>query len=108
MDMNNDELIRKFLQENVTQPDDNGFSERVMRHIPRYTPVWIALLKAVLLVAAALLVFFYFDLWTIICNKIVELIQWIAYAKHTSLSPLLLLIPAGLLAYGADRLKVFR
>lgn len=108
MDMNNDELIRKFLTDNAPKAEDNGFSERVMRRIPPYTPVWLKIGKIVLPFILALVAICCFDLWSIICNGLINVIQFVAYAKHTAINPLVIIALLGLAAFSIDKIRAFR
>lgn len=106
--MNNDEQIREFFATHSLKPEENGFSERVMRRIPPRTPLWIRIARIVLPLAAAAIAFHHLDVMHIISNGLVNIIQWLAYARHTNINPLVIVSLLGLAAYGADKIKVFR
>ena len=104
--MDEDKMIKDFFSAGLAEVEDNGFSERVMRRIPKMRPIWLSVLEGVVLTALAVLAFFYFDGWGLLCSRAVTAIEKLGSIQHTGINPLawvaLLLLVAW---YGADRIK---
>ena len=94
--MDDDQLIRQFMQAHREEISDSGFSERVMRHIPVERPVWMFALAAFLGVVALAAIFIWFDGWSAICNVFVRIYYAFTFAKHYTFNPLYLLVFLGL------------
>lgn len=104
--MDEDKMIKEFFSAGMTEVEDNGFSDRVMRHIPKMRPLWVSLVHAVLLTALAVWAFFYFDGWGLLCNRVVFIVEKLASIRHTGINPLTWLALLILAAWcGADRIK---
>ena len=105
-----DKLIREFLQKNIPLPEDNGFSEQVMRCLP-YRPIntrRIATCETVALVIGCLVLLRNVDLTQVFCNLVMHVMQWTAYLQHIdfTFTPLYLVAALVLLmVWGANRIK---
>lgn len=86
--MNDDQLIRKFLQENRREPEDNGFCEQVMSHLPQrpVNAVWITSLEIIALVAGCAILFSQIDLTQVFCNFMVRTLQFVTYLRYMDIS----------------------
>jgi len=94
--MDDDKLIRQFMQARREEISDSGFSARVMRHIPYERPFWMYIATALILLAALAAMFIWFDGWSVLCSVFVRLYTAVAYAKHMAFEPLYLLVFVGL------------
>lgn len=105
-----DKLIRQFLRESISLPEDNGFSERVMRRLPRrpISMVWTTLGEIAVLVVGSLILLWNVDLTQVFCDLVMQTLQWIAYLRHIdfTFNPLYLAVVLVLLmVWGGNRIK---
>ena len=105
-----DKLIRQFLQESIPLPEDNGFSEQVMRRLPRrpISAVWVTLGEIAVLVAGGLFLLRNVDLMQVYCNLVMQMLQWMEYLQHIdlTLNPLYFVVILVLLTvWGGNRIK---
>lgn len=104
--MDDDKMIKDFFAAHSAEIDDNGFTDRVMRRIPKMRPIWLSVLHGVLLTAMAIFAFYYFDGWGLLCNRAVIIIEKLACIRHTGINPLTWVALLGLaMWYGIDRIK---
>ena len=96
--MDEDQLIRQFMQAHREDISDSGFSDRVMRHIPADRPAWMTCATIFLALAALAVLFIWFDGWSVLCSIYVRLYTAITYAKHLhfTFNPVYLLVFLGL------------
>ena len=105
-----DKLIRQFLQESIPLPEDNGFSEQVMRRLPRrpISMVWIALCEIAALVVGCFFLLHHVDLTLVFCNLVMHVLQWAEYLRHIdfTFNPLYLAaVLVLLMVWGGNRIK---
>lgn len=110
MDMNDDQLIRKFLQENHSVPEDNGFCERVMSHLPQrpVNTAWITLLEIAALAAGCAILLSRVDLTQVFCDFTVRTLQFVAYLRYMdiNINPLYMVAALTLLiVWGGYKIK---
>lgn len=110
MDMNDDQLIRKFLQENCSMPEDNGFSERVMNHLPQrpVNTAWITLLEIAALAVGCVILLSQVDLTQVFCDFTVRALQFVTYLRYMdiSINPLYMVAALTLLTvWGGYKIK---
>ena len=100
MDMNDDELVRHFLKSNMREPEDNGFSQRVMNRLPRrpINMAWVNALESIILIAGITLLLARVDLLQIFCNTSMHVLQFITYIKYVDFTINPLYIGAALIA----------
>lgn len=104
--MDEDKMIKDFLSAGFVEVEDNGFSDRVMRRIPRMRPIWLSILQGVALTTLAAFAFFLFDGWGWICNQTVIVIEKLVSIHYTGINPLTwVALLALVIWYGADRVK---
>lgn len=108
--MTDDQLIRKFLQDNTSEPQDQGFSQRVMQHLPQrpISAVWTALLKIAILTIGGIILLHQVDLMQVFCNLSVKTIQIIVYLQHIeiNINPLYVIVTLTLLTiWGGKKIK---
>jgi len=96
--MDDDQLIRQFMQAHRQEVSDSGFSDRVMRHIPARRPIWMLIVATLLAVATLGTLFIWFDGWSVLCDVFVRIYTAFTYAKHfnCTFNPLYLLVLLGL------------
>ena len=96
--MDDEQLIRQFMLSAREEVSDSGFSARVMRHIPNTRPFWVFPTAMLLIVAAVIALFIWFDGWSVLCSIFVRVYTIFAYAKHFhfTFNPLYLLVFLGL------------
>ena len=110
MDMNDDELIRHFLKSNKREPEDNGFSQRVMSRLPR-RPINMARVttfERITFIAGIALLLTRIDLVQVFCNVSMHTLQFIAYIKHVdfTINPLYAVIALiALTAWAGNKIK---
>lgn len=90
--MDDDQLIRQFMQARREDISDNGFSDRVMRHIPFERPFWTYIASALFILTALAALLIWFDGWSVLCSIFVHIYTAIAYVKHMAFEPLYLLV----------------
>lgn len=106
MDMDDDQLIRQFLQSRREEVSDSGFSQRVMRHVPAERPFWMFCVATIAIVAACVALFFWLDGWDALCTLFVKACQAVAVARFSSFNPLYALLLTGFVIwYLADKVK---
>lgn len=99
-EVDNDKLLRDFFAENKQEIADNGFSRRVMRHLPdrshRLARIWSAFVMAV-----AVVLFFWLDGFEAAWRTIRE----VDMVNHgiTSLDPKSIIIATVVLLFMATR-----
>ena len=100
MDMNDDELVRHFLKSNMREPEDNGFSQRVMSRLPRrpINMAWVTALESIILIAGITLLLTRVDLLQLFCNLSMHLLQIITYIRYVDITINPLYIAAALIA----------
>lgn len=108
--MNDDQLIRKFLQENRSVPEDNGFCERVMSHLPQraVNTAWITLLEIIALVVGCAVLLSRVDLTQVFCDFTVRTLQFVAHLRYMdiSINPLYMVAALTLLTvWGGYKIK---
>lgn len=75
---NDDKLIKGFMLANKHEIEDNGFSRRVIRHLPQQAKWWSDLLSAVC-IAVCCVLFYLFDGFEVLFRTISEIITSQAY-----------------------------
>lgn len=108
--MNDDQLIRKFLQESCSMPEDNGFSERVMSHLPQrpVNTAWITLLEVIVLVVGCGFLLSQVDFMQVFCDLAVHILQITTYMRcmDFSFNPLYMVAVLTLLTvWGGYKIK---
>ena len=110
MDMTDDQLIRQFMQDNIRVPEDNGFSERVMRRLP-HRPIntaWTTVFEVVVLAVGCLFLLSQVDSTEVFCDLSLRALQFITYLRYAdfTFNPLYLVAILILLAvWGGNRIK---
>jgi len=110
MDMTDDQLIRQFMQDNIRVPEDNGFSQRVMRRLP-HRPVntaWTTVFEVVTLTIGLLLLLSRVDLTQTFCDISIYALQFVAYLRHVEININPLYIAAALtmlILWGGKKIK---
>ena len=104
--MDEDQLIRQFMQAHREEISDSGFSNRVMRHIPTERPFWMFCVASILVVAALIAMFIWQDGWHTICTFAVKAIETAVIARYSTVNPLAIIVLVGFIIwYMADRVK---
>ncbi len=101
-EVDNDKLLRDFFAENKQEIADNGFSRRVMRHLPdrshRLARIWSAFVMAV-----AVVLFFWLDGFEAAWRTIREVFIDMVNHGVTSLDPKSIIIATVVLLFMATR-----
>lgn len=97
--MDEELMIKQFLQAGAEEINDSGFSERVMRHVSNEKPFWLVFIAVVLAVAALVLMFIAFDGWAYVCNFVTKACSIAAYATHFYINPIYILVFIGLITW---------
>ena len=86
--MNDDQLVRQFLKSNIREPEDNGFSQRVVSRLPRRSVnlTWITALEGVVLIVGIALLLVRIDLLQVLCNVSMHILQGITYMRYVDLT----------------------
>ena len=110
MDMNDDQLVRHFLKSNIREPEDKGFSQRVMSRLPRrpINMTWVTAIEAMVLMAGIGLLLVHVDWLQVFCNASMHLLQFITYIKHIdyTINPLYIVTALVILTiWGGNKIK---
>ena len=95
---NEDKLLMQFFAENRQEIEDNGFSRRVMRHLPRRYQC-LARLWSVFCFTLAAVLFIVLDGWELILNTLRETFTNVIQHGEASLDPKSLLLVVIVLLY---------
>jgi hypothetical protein len=100
METNDDKLLLQFFAENRHEIEDNGFSHRVMRHLPRHCYKCIAQLWSLLSFVLAIVLFIALDGWELILHTLRETFNNVLLQSSTAnLDPKSLLLVVVVLLY---------
>lgn len=108
--MTDDQLIRQFMQDNIRVPEDNGFSQRVMRRLPHRSvnTAWTTVFEVVTLTIGLLLLLSRVDLTQTFCDISIHALQFVAYLRHVEININPLYIAAALtmlILWGGKKIK---
>lgn len=108
--MTDDQLIRKFMLENSSEPQDNGFSQRVTQRLPRrpISAVWTTVAELTLFIIGSIILLSQVDLTQVFCNLSVRTLQFVAYLKHVeiNINPIYTVVTLTLLTvWGGKKIK---
>lgn len=109
--MNDDQLVRHFLKSNIREPEDEGFSQRVMNRLPQrpINMTWVTAIESMVLMAGIGLLLIHVDWLQVVCNASIHLLQFITYIKHIdyTINPLYIVTALVILTiWGGNKIKV--
>lgn len=100
METNDDKLLSQFFADNRHEIEDNGFSHRVMRHLPHHCYKCIAQLWNVLTFILAIVLFVVLDGWELILQTLRETFNSVVLqSSAANLDPKSLLLVVVVLLY---------
>ena len=108
--MNDDQLVRHFLKSNIREPEDKGFSQRVMNRLPRRSidMAWVTTFERFVLAVGIALPLIHIDWAQVFCNTSMHILQFIVYIRYVdfTIKPLYIITALAMLtAWSANKIK---